>query len=368
MIRTLAASVAVVLLSGVATLPHPAAAADLTAAEKLYADLAKLPAGERAKKLLEGAKKEGKVDLLSANYGTEWRPREIVWEKLHPEVKLAVSGVSSSGVAERFIAEQTAGKQLTDVIELSSADVDQVIKKDLTARYPTPMTDKILPKYRGFLKLFPDDKWMPTSMTEHGLVYNYKELSEAERPKDWFDLCNPAFKGKASYEALESRLLIGWYTMLGEDKAKELIKCIGANSPILQQGHSERAALMQAGDHPVSGDILIYTIERTAHQQPEKSRIRVAYSAPLMADAFGGSINKSTPHPYAAALYTDFLLGDENQGYLQQRFRGPLAVKHPFMPDNAQIVTFGPVDKAVLDRLLGYWQEFVTKNSGRTQK
>jgi iron(III) transport system substrate-binding protein len=349
----------------VAAAPQAAFAADLSAVEQLYADLAKMPAADRSKKIMEGAKKEGKIEMISANYGTEWRPREILWEKLFPDIKVNSSGVASSAVAERFIAEETAGRHLTDAIELSSADMPKIIELKLTASFTTPVTDKILPKYRGFLTLFPENRWMPTSMTEHGVVYNFKELSEADRPKDWFDLCKPVANGKSSYDAVEARLLIGWYTMLGEQKATDLIKCIGANKPILQTGHSDRLALMEAGDHPISGDILIYGVERFAKEQPAKNVLKVAYETPVLADAFGASINRNAPHPYAAALYLDWLHSDDNQLYLQQRMRGPLGVKHPFMPDDAQIVTFGPIDQKIVDRLMATWMEFVAKKDAR---
>jgi ABC-type Fe3+ transport system substrate-binding protein len=365
MIRTFSRGAVATALAVLFAFPSTAHAAELTQVEQLYADLAKLPAAERSKKILDGAKKEGKVELLSAMYGTEWRPRELLWEKLYPDVKQALTGISSAAVAERFIAEETTGKHLTDALDFSSADAAKIIEMKLVATYVTPATDAILPKYRGFLTLFPENRWTPDSMTEHGIAYNFKEIPQAQWPHDWFDLCKPEFNGKSSYDALEPRLLIGWYTMLGEQKAKELIQCIGANKPILQTGHSERAAAMEAGDHPISGDILTYAVERFAHEQPQRNVLKIAYDAAVMADAFGASASRYAPHPYAAALYVDFTVGPESQTYMQQRYRDPIAVHHPYMPDDVKLVTFGPIDATIVDRLVGYWNAYVTKADAR---
>ena len=366
-LTVLIAAVAV-SVAGFAMAGGSANAASMNAVEKLYADLAKLPADQRAKKILEGAKKEGRFEILSASYGKEWRPHERIWEKLYPGVKMAKSGLSSSTVAERFIAEEAAGRHLTDVAQLSSADMAKVHAKELGASYPTPAINKILPKYRGFLKLFPDNRWTPTSMTEHGMAYNFKVYKGNKAPKAWFDLCKSIYKGQASYEPSETRLLLAWYTMLGEAKAKELIQCIGKNEPILQKGHTTRHVLMQAGDHLITGDTLIYKVARDAYNRPKRNTLKIAFDAPVMADAFGSVISKNAKNPYAAALYVDFMLSEPSQAYMQKRMRGPLAVKHPFMPDDAQVVTFGPQPAAIAKRLHGYWNTYVTKKDAKAKR
>ena len=58
-IRGLSAATAILSLTLSATGPGPTLAAELTAVEKLYADLGKLPPAERTQKLIDAAKKEG---------------------------------------------------------------------------------------------------------------------------------------------------------------------------------------------------------------------------------------------------------------------------------------------------------------------
>jgi len=62
-----------------------------------------------------------------------------------------------------------------------------------------------------------------------------------------------------------------------------------------------------------------------------------------------------------AALWTDWSLTPESQSYVAKVLRGPVALKHPFLPDTMKIVTYvdAPVD--VMQRLLGTWNTYVAK-------
>lgn len=363
-------AVAAALFAGTIALFDAAAqtSTPLSVNEKLYADLFKMAPDKRAQAIVAGAKKEGRVELLNAQYGPDWRAAEMKWAERYPDVIKASNGLSSSTIAERLVAEESAGKHMTDAGYLSSVDVALVVARGFAARYETPMTDRILDKYRGFLGQYPNKDWTPASMTTHGMAYNFKLLSDDKAPKAWFDLCKPEFKGQVSYDPIELRLLIAWYTMLGEAKARELIQCIGANDPILGPAHGARFQMLEAGDHPVSGDVLLHYVQKARSTYPAKTTTKEVFTAPLLADAFGSVINKNAPHPYAAALFVDWKLSEDNQHHLTTLFYDPLTKPATFTPGDAEIVLFGPVDKAIGDRLLGYWNQYVTKKDARGTK
>jgi len=60
-------------------------------------------------------------------------------------------------------------------------------------------------------------------------------------------------------------------------------------------------------------------------------------------------INKNTPNPHAAALFNDWTLSEESQKYVAGEFRGPLVGKHPYLPDDIKVVTFGYVSDAIVE-------------------
>ena len=90
-----------IALGAVLGAPAPAVAA--TAAEELYAELAKLPPAEREKRLVEGAQKENKFVMRPVFRGPNARDHNKIFQTRYPTVKLdsldqGMSVVDSSGV------------------------------------------------------------------------------------------------------------------------------------------------------------------------------------------------------------------------------------------------------------------------------
>ena len=195
------------------------AAAAQTAAEQLYAELAKLKPDQRTKRLEDGARKEGKLTFVHTWRGKIARDFGSAFEKRYAYIKFEMSDLGSQDAAERFIAEERTGRHLTDILSLAVPDLAVVLKQNLVARYPTPATGKILKQYSEFIDK--ENRWTAWYWSEHGISYNTNLVSAAQAPKEWFDLCKPAFKGQISFDPAETRFLAGLYTMMGEEKTKQ---------------------------------------------------------------------------------------------------------------------------------------------------
>jgi iron(III) transport system substrate-binding protein len=348
-----------ITISALALLTAPAslrAAAAPTAAEKLYEDLAKLKPDQRSKRLEDGARKEGRLTFIHTFRGKLARDQVRLFEKRYPFVKVELTDMGSQDAAERLIAEETAKRHLTDAISLAVPDLPVILKQDLIANYPTPATMRIPKKFQGFIDK--DNRWLPWYWSEHGISYNTDMIPANKAPKDWMDLCNPAYKGQVSFDPPETRLMVGLYTLMGEEKLKQWMKCMGENQPIIQRGHTQRMNLMLAGDHAIQGDNFLYEGALAKKKDP-KTPYAIVYSAPILAYAGSMVINSNTQHPYAAALFSDWTLSDESQKYTADEFRGPLVGKHPYLPDDAKIVPFGYASDEIVDRLHGYWKQYI---------
>lgn len=77
-------------------------------------------------------------------------------------------------------------------------------------------------------------------------------------------------------------------------------------------------------------------------------------ATPIIASFGGVGINRNTPHPYAAALFTDWMLSDESQNYLAEKLRGPIAIQHPYLPDSVDVVA-PDLPKPLIDSLVAEW-------------
>ena len=350
-------SASLIILATILSFSPPAAAqADKSPVEQLFAELAKLEPAERQKRLEDGARKEGKVWLVTM--GNELgRQHTALFQKRYPFLTIEPAGMGSQDKAEQFIAEETAGRHLTDAMSVAVPVLADIARMRLIAEYPTPAATRILPQYHGFLD--PQNRWLPWYVSEHGISYNSDIIKPADAPKSWDDLCNPKYKGQMSFEPTETRFLLAIQALMGEEKMKSWLQCIGDNQPIFQRGHEARTRLMLAGDHAIQGENLLYAGTELKRQQ--NAPFEAVYSAEVLIDAVAIVINRQAPHPYAAALYADWNLSDESQNLIANAMRGAVAVKHPFFPDDVKLVTFGYKDQATVDRLHGYWKDYVLK-------
>ena len=117
----------------------------------------------------------------------------------------------------------------------------------------------------------------------------------------------------------------------------KFMECIGKNNPIIQRGHTQRIELMLAGDHMVQGDNYLYhglSVKRKTPSAPYE----MVFTAPIIAGMGASAINRNTQTLYAAALYVDWTLTKESQEYIAGRLRGPVTIKHPYLPDDVTLV------------------------------
>jgi len=327
--------------------------------ERLYAELAALSTPERARRIEAGARREGKLVLVHTLRGALGAGHVDLFRKRFPFLALDVAGeIGSQDAAERLYAEETVGRHLTDVIVTAVMDLAQVIRRDFVARYPTPAVEAILPQYRAFIDR--DNKWLPWFWSEHGISYNTSLVPKDKAPKAWTDLCNPFFKGSVSFDPAENRFLSGLHSMLGEGGTRALLECLGQNDPIIQRGHTQRMELMLAGDHMVQGDNYLYQGVAMQRKNP-RAPFAIVYSAPILATNDVLAINRNAPNPHAAALFADWTLTPESQKYLADWLRGPVALKHPYLPDDVRLVDNIEPPPDVMERLTDYWQRYVEK-------
>ena len=345
------------LAAGAAWLPANVDAQ--TSPDQIYAELAKLPAADRQKRIEDGARREGKLVLIHTMRGNLSVDHIALFKKRFPFLNVELEGdIGSQDAAERLYAEETAGRHLTDVINIALPDITTLVAKNMVARNPTPAIAALLPPYRGFID--PESRWTPWYWSEHGISYNSRLVPKDKIPTQWTDLCNPFFKGSVSFDPAEDRYLSGLYAIMGEDETIKLLKCVGANDPIIQRGHTQRIELMLAGDHMVQGDNYLYHGISVKRKNPS-APYAISYSVPVMGFAGVAAINRNTTRPHAAALWTEWTLTEESQKYVATLLRGPIALKHPYLPDDAKIVTYTDAPVDVSKRLLDTWNRYVAK-------
>ena len=326
-----------------------------TRAESLYVELEKLPADQRQKRLEDGARAEGQLRLIHS-WNRELSEKHMaVFKARYPFVKISMVILGSQDATERLLAEATAGRHLTDVVTIEVADIPAVAAH--VARYDTPVIKALLPQFQMLADK--EKRYVPFYWTEQGISYNTNLLKPEDAPKTWDDLCKPAYKGIVSYDPPKVRFLVGLHSFMGEERLVKWLECVGKNQPIVQRGMAQRMNLMLAGDHAIQGDNYLYYGMKL--RESNNAPFAPVWTAEIFASPGVGIINKNTPYPHAAALFTDWLLSAESQQLTRDEYRGSLTLDHPYLPKDAKMVFVPIVEKELITRLLGHWDRLVTR-------
>ena len=167
----------------------------LSSVEKIYAELARLPKDERAKRIEDGARKEGKLILIHTLRGALGAGHVDLFRKHYPFLALDVAGeIGSQDAAERLLTEETMGRHLTDVIVTAVMDFAELYRRNFAARYPTPAVDAILPPYRAFID--PENKWIPVVLERARHLLQQQPGAEGDAAEGLGRSLQPAFQGQ----------------------------------------------------------------------------------------------------------------------------------------------------------------------------
>ena len=107
--------------------------ADLSPAEKIYADLANLPADERKAQIEAGARKEGAINIIQTLRDALGNGQIELFQKRYPFLKVDwTASLGSPEATERLYAEETAGRHLTDAVNVAILDFARIATEQLS--------------------------------------------------------------------------------------------------------------------------------------------------------------------------------------------------------------------------------------------
>src|SRR5206468_5558270 len=118
--------------------------------------LAGLQTKEREQKLIEGAKKEGKVVIYSFTAVDQLKPLLDEFQKKYPFITPEHYRANATGVFNKFATEARAGQTLADVIDISAGETHTLGQMGLIDAYLSPSRE-------GIPKDFTDEKGLWTA-------------------------------------------------------------------------------------------------------------------------------------------------------------------------------------------------------------
>jgi iron(III) transport system substrate-binding protein len=280
---------------------------------------------DREKVLLEGAKAEGKVVWYTSLAGGSYKALVKAFEEKYPGVKVEVYRGGSKDIAPKVLNEAQAGKYLADALETTPGILLLFHDKKILRRYSSPA----LAKFPADAKIISEGNsvyWVTDRESYIGFGYNPKMIPANDVPKSYADLMKPEFKGKFALttESTSDRVIGTMIKHKGEEFVKQLkaqdMKLFKVSGPALRD-------LIIAGE--IAGSPAIFR-NHVLVKKAEGAPIEWVPMDGVPTNAGGSAMLAKAPHPHAALLLIDFIIGSEGQEILEKFKYGVAWKDYPF--------------------------------------
>ena len=296
------------------------------------AELANYEGTDRMQRLVDGAKKEGKLSIYTSAQSEDIGALVAGFEKKYGlAVTLWRSG--SEKVLQRAVTEARANRHTVDVIETNGPELESLHREKVLQAVKSPQVLNIMRQ-----AIRPHGEWVGTRLNVFVQAYNTKLVKKEDLPKKWEDLLHPRWKGKLGIEAEDQDWLAGMVSELGEAKGVKLFKDIVAAQGIsVRKGHTLLTQLVVSGEIPFA--LTVYNYKAEQFKQKGAPIDWLSVSTPI-ARPNGIGITKHAPNPHAAVLFFDYELSEEGQRILLSRDFVPTSTKvdSPFTKQTMKFV------------------------------
>ncbi|MCI0686919.1 MAG: iron ABC transporter substrate-binding protein [Sporichthyaceae bacterium] len=209
-------------------------------------------------------------------------------------------------------------------------------KREMLVPLPPATLDLVDSRYRA-----DDGRWVGVSARSRVIVYDPKQLSEAEVPDSVFDLTDPKWRGKvgiaptnASFEAFVTAIRV----LRGDDAARQWLAGMKAND--VQLFDNNVLVLNAAEDSVIALGLInhYYWYEQVAEEGlaavPARLKFLPAGDPGALVNVAGVGVLRDSDHAEQAQRFVDYLLSPTGQAYFADTTKEyPLLAGVPTAPD-----------------------------------
>jgi iron(III) transport system substrate-binding protein len=283
-------------------------------------EIATYSGADREQLLYSGAKSEGKLTWYTSLAGESYKGMVKAFETKYPGVKVEAYRVSGSDMTARMYEESKAKRYIADAVETTEGNLMFMRDAFLLRPYFSPNFASYPEdaKEKGERGLY---FWAIARESYIGFAYNTKLLPKSAVPKNYEGLLHPALKGRMGVSVSDPA-----YKVIGamiSTRGVELVKKLKTQEIALHT--IIPPALL---DLIASGEVLASPAIFRNH-----TLNAIAKGAPVdwvpmdivPTNVGGAAIAVQPPHPHAALLLADYLLGPEGQAVLEKYEYGSAA-------------------------------------------
>ncbi|HWG03883.1 MAG TPA: extracellular solute-binding protein, partial [Beijerinckiaceae bacterium] len=275
------------------------------------ADIADLSGPDRMQKLIDGAKKEGGLELYSSATVEDMAPIIAGFEKKYG-LKVRVWRGSATDIRQRAVTEAQSGHSELDVVEAAGPEVEALQREHLLQEIKSPTLADLIPG-----SLPPHKQWALDRISVITAAYNTNVITKAQAPKSYDDLIDPKWKGKLGIEAIDSDVwLMGVAAARGEQATIDLFrKIVAVNGMSLRTGHTQLANFVASGEVPLALTVYGYKVDQLVDAGAPVQGLPLA---PLLGLPTAVAVAQRAPDPYSAVLFWEYILTDGQKDFAKE--------------------------------------------------
>ena len=287
--------------------------------EETAADVALYEGADRMERLVEGARREGQLNIYTSAQTSDLGPVVEAFEQAYG-IDVSLWRAGSEAVLNRTVQESRAGRFTVDVIETNGPELESLHREQILQLVKSPHhADLIAPAIR------PHGEWVGTRLNVFVQAYNTNLVKKEELPETWEDLTDPKWKGRLGIEQEDSDWLAGVLNEIGEERGRKVFaEIVAANGISARKGHTLLTQLVVSGEVPLALTVYNYKAEqlRAAGAPIDWFTIGNAIARPN-----GVGVARRAPNPHAAVLFYEFELSEEGQRIIADRDFVPTSTK-----------------------------------------
>ena len=315
------------------------------------AEIAAYQGADREQRLIEGAKREKELTFYGSIPTDDITVLVAAFDKKYG-VKVKVWRADSEGFLQRIVGEARARRYEVDIMAGSTSALEPLYRENLLQEVKSPNLADIIPE-----AIAPHRQWAAIYLNTIVQAYNTNLIRKDDLPRSFRDLVRPEWKGKLGIEAEDFDWFAQVVTEMGqapgssEAAAVRLFReIVNENGISVRKGHSLLTNLVAAGEVPLALTVYGFLAEQA---KLKGAPLDWFVLPPAVARATAQGLARNAPHPNAAVLFFDFLLGEGQQILASRQFvTVSRKIETPF--DRSQ---FKIIDSAMMLDQARKWQD-----------
>jgi iron(III) transport system substrate-binding protein len=318
-------------------------------------EIATYQGADREQRLIEGAKREKELTFYASIPIDDISPLVAAFDKKYG-VKVKVWRADSERVLQRILGEAKARRFEVDVMVGASSALEPLQRESLLQEVKSPNFADIIPA-----AIAPHRQWATIFLNTIVQAYNTNLIRKDSLPRTFRDLLKPEWKGKLGIEAED----FDWFAQVvadigeaqgsGDAAGLRLFREIVAENGIsVRKGHSLLTNLVAAGEVPLALTAYGFLAEQAKRKGAPLDWFVIP---PAIARATAEGLARNAPHPHAAVLFFDFLIG-EGQQILASRSFVTVSRKIETPVDRSRLEI---IDSAAMLDQVRKWQDLYQK-------